>query len=80
MGPGSCRATLCATIVGNWRESSGRSPLIPALALDYSYFGLYADTNAPVGGIIYRQSGANKEFYAPLSEWSEKLGALFPNE
>ena len=52
----------------------------PVLALDFSYFGLYADKNAPVGGIIYRQPGEDIEFYAPLSEWSDRLGALFPNE
>lgn len=73
---------LIHDVPNKWREYiediTARSG--PVLALDYSYFGLYVDKNAPVGGIIYRQSGENIEFYAPLSEWSEKLGALFPNE
>ena len=49
----------------------------PVLVLDYTYFGLLADKGAPVGGIIYGRSANLRgiEFYAPLDQWSEKLGA-----
>lgn len=52
----------------------------PVLGLDYSYLALLDDEQAPVGGILYRQGGKDTEFYAPLSQWSKRLGALFSNE
>jgi hypothetical protein len=54
----------------------------PVLVLDYTYFGLLADENAPVGGIIYGRSAnlQGVEFYAPFPCWSEKLSVLFSGE
>jgi hypothetical protein len=50
------------------------------LALDYSYFALFVDKQASVGGVIYGPGAAEIKFDAPLAEWGEKLGVLFPNE
>jgi hypothetical protein len=49
----------------------------PVLALDYSYLALHDDPAAAVGGMLYRPGGKDIEFYAPLSQWSERLGALY---
>jgi len=66
----------------DWRQSiekiNARHGAV--LALDYSYFGLLVDKHAPVGGIIYGRDAKEIKFYAPLAEWSEKLGALFQTE
>lgn len=48
----------------------------PLLILDYSYIGLAVHDNALVGGVLYFDEGEEKEFYAPLKEWSSKLGAV----
>lgn len=68
----------------DWREKIEgfivKSEGQPVLALDYSYFALLDDVQSPVGGVLYRQGGADMEFYAPLSLWSERLGALLPKE
>jgi len=54
-------------------ERSGK----PLLALDYTYFGLLADEQAPVGGVLYRKGGRVDKFHEPLREWAKKLGELF---
>lgn len=48
----------------------------PLLVLDFSYFQLLKDEQAEVGGVIYTKDGRVIEFYAPLSDWSRKLGPL----
>ena len=50
----------------------------PVLALDYSYLGLLVDPEAAVGGILYQEGGEETEFYAPLVQWAEQLGAFLP--
>jgi hypothetical protein len=50
------------------------------LALDYSYFALFVDKQASVGGVIYGPGVVEIKFDAPLAEWAKELGALFPNE
>lgn len=54
----------------------------PVLVLDYTYFALLANKNAPVGGLIYGRSAKlnGVAFYAPFSQWSERLGELFVEE
>ncbi len=65
----------------DWRKYLKRiTDGVPVLALDYSYFGLLVDKMAPVGGTIYKQSGETIKFYAPLSEWTERLGDLLQAE
>jgi hypothetical protein len=68
----------------HWREEVERAVVNsrcgPILALDNSYFGILVDEKIPVGGILYREGGNDVPFYEPLSQWSEKLSALFPDE
>lgn len=65
----------------DWQEYLKRiTDDVPVLAVDYSYFGLLVDKTAPVGGTIYKQSGETVKFYAPLSEWTERLGDLLQAE
>ena len=62
----------------DWQERLKR--IGPVLAVDYSYFGLLVDKTAPVGGTLYKQSGESVTFYAPLSEWTQRLGDLLQEE
>ena len=65
----------------DWQEDLRRiTDDVPVLAVDYSYFGLLVDKSAPVGGTIYKQSGETLKFYAPLGEWTERLGDLLQAE
>ncbi len=52
----------------------------PLLALDYSYLSLLADESAPAGGVIYMPDKKAVEFYFPLSQWSNRLSALFKKQ
>lgn len=51
----------------------------PLLVLDYTYLGLLADEQAPVGGTLYRKGGQIDRFHAPLGEWSAKLKSIIKN-
>jgi len=48
----------------------------PLLVLDYSYLGLLADKESPVGGKLYLKGGKILDFHEPLSEWSTELQHL----
>ncbi len=61
----------------DWKESMKVvTKVAPVIALDYSYFGLEIDNNAPVGGTLYKNNGEVVRFYAPLEQWADKLNVL----
>jgi hypothetical protein len=69
---------LKKALPGQWHIEldRGSEQVGPVLVLNYSYFRLYADPKSAVGGVIYRKSSRDVDFYAPLSEWTEKLAAI----
>jgi hypothetical protein len=61
----------------NWKSYFGKiNSSQSIIILDYSYFSLLVNKEAPVGGMLYRKGGGVTEFYAPLSEWAKELGQL----
>jgi hypothetical protein len=48
----------------------------PIIELDNSYYDLYVDPLAKIGGTIYTENAIIKDFHEPLKDWLEKLGKV----